>query len=85
MKSNSTPSRHVGAKIQALRQSGTLNLRAQKVQDRLFLEEDFFDPQDLRKPPVLAVWTGLILVGILPSGHSGCVHLEVRWMVRIPQ
>ena len=47
MKSNSTPSRHVGTKIQALRQSGTLNLRAQKVQDRLFLEEDFFDPQDL--------------------------------------
>jgi transposase len=47
MKSNSTPSRHVGAKIQALRQSGTLNLRARKVLDRLFLEEDFFDPEDL--------------------------------------
>ena len=31
-----------------------------------------------RKRTVLAVWTGLILVGILPSGHSGCVHLEVR-------
>jgi transposase len=34
-------------KIQALRQSGTLNPRAGKVQDRLFLEESFFDPQDL--------------------------------------
>lgn len=34
-------------KIQSLRQSGTLNRRAQKVQDQLFLEEDFFDPQDL--------------------------------------
>jgi len=38
-----------------------------------------------RKRSVLAVWTGLILVGILPSGHSGGVHLEVRWMLRIPQ
>jgi hypothetical protein len=38
-----------------------------------------------RKRTVLAVWTGLILVGILPSGHSGGVHLEVRWMFRIPQ
>jgi transposase len=47
MKSDSTSSRHVPAKIQSLRQSGTLNLRAQKVQDRLFLEENFFDPQDL--------------------------------------
>ena len=85
MKPDSTSPKRARAKIQALRQSGTLNLRARKVLDRLFLEEDFFDPQDLRKPPVLAVWTGLILVGILPSGHSGCVHLEVRWMVRIPQ
>jgi hypothetical protein len=40
---------------------------------------------DVGKRSDLAVWTGLILVGILPSGHSGCVHLEVRWMVRIPQ
>jgi hypothetical protein len=40
---------------------------------------------DYRKRTVLAVWTGLISVGILPSGHSGCVHLEVRWMLRIPQ
>ena len=39
----------------------------------------------LSKRTVLAVWTGLISVGILPSGHSGCVHLEVRWMLRIPQ
>ena len=38
-----------------------------------------------RKRVVLAVWTGLVLVGILPSGHSGGVHLGVRWMVRIPQ
>ena len=30
----------------------------------------------IRKRSVLAVWTGLNLVGILPSGHSGCVHLE---------
>lgn len=35
------------AKIQALRESGTLNRRSAKVQDRLFLEESFFDPQDL--------------------------------------
>jgi len=35
------------AKIQTLRQSGTLHPRAGKVQDRLFLEESFFDPQDL--------------------------------------
>jgi predicted DNA-binding protein (UPF0251 family) len=35
------------SKVQALRQSGTLNPRAKKVQDRLFLEESFFDPQDL--------------------------------------
>jgi len=47
MKPDSTSSKHVRAKIQALRQSGTLNPRAQKVQDRLFLEEDFFDPEDL--------------------------------------
>jgi transposase len=47
MKPDSTSPKPARAKIQALRQSGTLNLRAQKVQDRLFLEEDFFDPQDL--------------------------------------
>ena len=35
------------AKLQALRESGTLNRRANQVQDPLFLEEDFFDPQDL--------------------------------------
>ena len=39
--------KQLAAKIQALRQSGTLNRRAKKVQDQLFLEEDFFDPQDL--------------------------------------
>lgn len=47
MKPDSTSPKHARAKIQALRQSGTLNRRAQKVQDRLFLEEDFFDPEDL--------------------------------------
>lgn len=35
------------AKIQALHQSGTLHPRPGNVQDRLFLEESFFDPQDL--------------------------------------
>lgn len=35
------------AKIQTLRQSGTLNLRAETIRDRLFLEESFFDPRDL--------------------------------------
>jgi len=35
------------AKVQALRQSQTLNRRAPQVRDRLFLEEDFFDPRDL--------------------------------------
>jgi transposase len=34
-------------KIQSLRQSGTLNPGASQVQDRMFLEESFFDPQDL--------------------------------------
>ena len=47
MKPDSTSPKHARAKIQALRQSGTLNLRARKVLDRLFLEEDFFDPEDL--------------------------------------
>ena len=35
------------SKIQSLRQSGTLNPGAKKVQDGMFLEEEFFDPQDL--------------------------------------
>jgi transposase len=35
------------AKAQALRQSGTFNPKAQEVQDRLFLEEEFFDAHDL--------------------------------------
>lgn len=35
------------SKVQALRQSRTFNGRAQHVRDRLFLEEDFFDPRDL--------------------------------------
>ncbi len=36
-----------GAKVQALRHSGTLNTNPERVQDPLFLEEEFFDPQDL--------------------------------------
>ena len=39
--------KQTSAKAQALRQSGTLNFRAQEVRDRLFLEEDFFDAHDL--------------------------------------
>ena len=39
--------KQTSAKAQALRQSGTLNSRAQEVRDRLFLEEDFFDAHDL--------------------------------------
>ncbi len=35
------------SKVQALRQSQTLNSRAKQVRDPLFLEEDFFDPRDL--------------------------------------
>lgn len=35
------------AKTQALRQSQTLNPRAKRVRDPLFLEEEFFDPRDL--------------------------------------
>ncbi len=38
-----------------------------------------------RKRSVWAVWTGLILAGILPSGHSGWVHLEDRWMLAMLQ
>ena len=34
-------------KLQALRQSGTLNARAAQVRDRMFRETSFFDPQDL--------------------------------------
>jgi transposase len=35
------------AKVQALRHSGTLNTNPERVLDPLFLEEEFFDPQDL--------------------------------------
>jgi transposase len=35
------------AKLQSLRQSGTVNARAALVQDQLFLEQEFFDPRDL--------------------------------------
>jgi transposase len=34
-------------KVQTLRQSGTFNPRPGTIQDRLFLEESFFDPRDL--------------------------------------
>ena len=34
-------------KIQALRQSGTLNPRPQQVRDELFQEKEFFDARDL--------------------------------------
>ena len=37
----------VPSKIHALERSGTLNRRAEGVKDALFLENDFFDPQDL--------------------------------------
>jgi transposase len=47
MKTERHLSRTPAAKIQALRQSGTLHPRAENVQDRLFLEDRFFDPQDL--------------------------------------
>lgn len=47
MKSKPASPKPLAAKLQALRQSGTLNRRANQVQDPLFLEEDFFDPQDL--------------------------------------
>ena len=47
MKKSRSSSKTSTAKAQALRESGTLNAGATKVQDRLFLEESFFDPQDL--------------------------------------
>jgi len=47
MKPIKTIGPRAGAKIQALCHSGTLNANAEKVLDQLFLEEEFFDPQDL--------------------------------------
>lgn len=41
------PRKNEIAKVESLRQSGTFNARAGKVHDRLFLEESFFDAQDL--------------------------------------
>jgi len=35
------------AKVEALRESGTLNGRAETVRDPLFAQEPFFDPRDL--------------------------------------
>lgn len=46
-KERSTPPPASATKIQALRQSGTFNPRAEKVGDLLFREESFFDPQDI--------------------------------------
>jgi transposase len=39
--------KQVSVKSQALRQNGTFNPKAREVRDRLFLEEEFFDSQDL--------------------------------------
>jgi len=39
--------KHSDPKGDALRQEGSFNPRAMKVRDRLFLENDFFDPRDL--------------------------------------
>jgi transposase len=47
MKRHSASPKNHSPKTQALRQSGTLNPRARKVQDQLFLQESFFDPEDL--------------------------------------
>jgi transposase len=37
----------LAGKLQALRESGTLNPRPSRVRDELFLKSNFFDPQDL--------------------------------------
>lgn len=42
-----TRSTNGDSKLQALRQSNTLNPRAQAVRDPLFQQTDFFDPRDL--------------------------------------
>ena len=47
MKASRSAPKSAPVKVQALRQSGTLNPRAGTIRDRLFLEEGFFDPQDL--------------------------------------
>jgi len=47
MRKDRTASQTPAAKIQALRQSGTLNPKPGNVRDQLFLEDPFFDPQDL--------------------------------------
>jgi len=47
MKSDRPPPGTPAGKMQVLRESGTLNLRAKQVRDQLFLEESFFDPLDL--------------------------------------
>lgn len=47
MKTDRNFSRTPAAKLQALRESGTLNPRPDNVRDALFLEDPFFDPQDL--------------------------------------
>jgi len=47
MTPSSVSRKKLSLKTQALRQSRTLNRRARKVQDPLFLQQDFFDPEDL--------------------------------------
>jgi transposase len=47
MSLSSASRKKLSLKTQALRQSGTLNRRARKVQDPIFLQHDFFDPEDL--------------------------------------
>jgi len=40
-------SRRTDAKLQALREAGALNSRPQRVADPLFIDSEFFDPDDL--------------------------------------
>jgi transposase len=47
MKPTKSIASRASAKTQALRHSGTLNTNPERVLDPLFLEEEFFDPQDL--------------------------------------
>ena len=47
MKTDRSALRTPAAKLQSLRESGTLNPRPGNVRDTLFLEDPFFDPQDL--------------------------------------
>ena len=82
--------KRIGISEPAMRRHFTNICEKLQVSDQLELVlfaiyHQLIDTNDERNRAVLTVWTGLILVGILPSGHSGGVHLEVRWMLRIPQ